>query len=264
MKKEVLTFTTEGYAKQRAAKRDGIILTLHNAFADAAGKMTGEQDFIDIATRKFEEEPDDLYGSTVSLPRIPLLRLPIEKNVSSILPSVVTIRAGQYHGSGFFVSEDGLIITNSHVVGEAKFVGIVLNNGLETRGEVLRRNDRRDVALVKVDLRVPEALAIRETDVKSLERVYAVGSPLIEDLKSTVTSGVVSAVRHDSKTGLLMIQADVPVTGGNSGGPLLDDQGNIVGLTVAGYTAGEGLNLFIPIAEALEVLKIGLVNAPSS
>jgi len=146
------------------------------------------------------------------------------------------------------------------VVGSAENVQVVFANGLEVTGKVLRRDGTNDVALVQIPLRARSVLPIREDMVGPLEEVYAVGSPMDEALQATITKGVVSAIRIDPRSGIRLIQADVPVSPGNSGGPLLDAQGNVVGLTVAVYAddRAQALNFFIPIQDALDVLGIAL------
>jgi S1-C subfamily serine protease len=84
--------------------------------------------------------------------------------------------------------------------------------------------------------------------------VFALGTPLTRALQSTLTRGIVSARR--SLGGKTYLQADVAISTGNSGGPLLDKMGNVVGISVAGFNVGENLNLFIPINEALSALNI--------
>ncbi|MDA0239663.1 MAG: trypsin-like peptidase domain-containing protein, partial [Proteobacteria bacterium] len=155
-----------------------------------------------------------------------------------------------------------LIITNEHVVGDAKKVAVILSNGLEVEANVLRRHEKRDVALLKVPLRAPSALSIRSGDVRRLEKVFALGNPLGR-LRSTVTAGVVSAKRVEEISGLDFIQSDAAISPGNSGGPLVDDFGNVVGIIVKKHTAhrAEGLGLFIPIISGLEALNIRYENA---
>ncbi|MFP6756908.1 MAG: serine protease, partial [Alphaproteobacteria bacterium] len=126
----------------------------------------------------------------------------------------------------------------------------------EVVGEVLRTDKVRDVALVKVPVRIRTALPIRKKLATRLEKVYVIGTPLKESLGSTITAGVVSALRTDLKTGQILIQSDAPITGGNSGGALLDEYGNVIGISVLSYIHGQNLNLFIPIGEALERLNI--------
>ena len=182
----------------------------------------------------------------------------VDKDIAALLPSVVTIRDAAGHGSGFFISTDGLILTNYHVVGEASEVAVILSNGLEGSGKVLRRDKARDVALIKMPVRVPNALALRMTEVTPPERVYSIGSPIREAMNSTVTAGVVSAIRKDKTTGQTYIQSDAAISGGNSGGPLVDENGNVVGISTATLAApsAQNLNFFIPIPSALAALAL--------
>jgi serine protease Do len=103
---------------------------------------------------------------------------------------------------------------------------------VELEGEVLRKNDQRDVALIKVPIRVPSVLAIREKAVSLLEKVFVIGTPIMVGLKSTITTGIVSAHRHLEPSNLDFIQSDAAASPGNSGGPLLDKGGNVIGIAV--------------------------------
>lgn len=260
LQRVILKTNTEGYFKQKKPKKNGIILIFHETFARAAENLTAETKFIDIALRKKSPEEDAVSESK---PKIFFTarkesQEPIQKDFSRLLAAVVTIRLGLGHGSGFIISSDGLILTNAHVVGDASRVSVVLNNGLEVEGKVRRRNKKRDVALIKVPLHVPSALPVRTTAVKPLEKVYVVGSPIREAFHSSVTTGIVSAVRRDIRSGLEFIQADAAISPGNSGGPLLDEYGNVIGISVIKIiTEGsESLNMFIPIKQALDALNI--------
>ena len=264
LQREVLKTTTEGYFKLIQPKREGIALTFQNAFANAAENLTSSGEFIDIALRKNTGETEEAVGTKILISNIIPKQNLAANNLGQILPAVVTIRVGFGHGSGFVIAENGLILTNAHVVKSAKSVGIILSNGVEIEGEVLRKHDRRDVALIKVPIRVPSVLAIRQDAVSPLEKIYVVGTPAKVDLKSTITTGIVSALRYDEQTGLDFIQADAAISGGNSGGPLLDEGGNVIGISVLKIItqSSEGLNLFIPIVSALEALNLAYpVNA---
>lgn len=162
-------------------------------------------------------------------------------------------------GTGFLVSTEGHLLTNQHVVGDAKYVKVRWSDGAETLGEVLRTDRVRDVALVKTDPkgRPPIVLAAGLPAVG--DPVTAIGTPLDPSLQGTVTRGVVSGLRKvDGQT---LIQSDVVVNHGNSGGPLLNDKGMVVGVTDWGVQLGEapaGLNFFIPIQDALTALNLKL------
>jgi S1-C subfamily serine protease len=182
--------------------------------------------------------------------------------IADAVGSVVTVFAGEGFGSGVLVSSDGYLLTNHHVVGEAKTVKVRWSDGLDATGEVIRSDKRRDVALVKTAPRGRIALAINRALLAPGVTVFAVGTPLDPKLQSTITKGVVSANRIVD--GFSFIQGDVPVTHGNSGGPLLDERGQVVGLTDWGVApqAGSTLNFFIPIGDALDFLA--LTPAPAA
>jgi hypothetical protein len=257
MQREVLRVVTEGYYKQVKSVRSGIVLAFQGAFAAATENLLSSPPFVEIVNGKpavvaASADPVRYFNNRELSSRS------LNRRIESVLPAVVTIRAGKGHGSGFAISEDGLILTNEHVVGTSKSVGIVLNNGVETTGAVLARSEARDVALVQISLRIPSYLPVQTERPNPLDRVYAIGTPLRENLKSTVTSGVVSVIRRDPRSGLSFIQSDVAISPGNSGGPLLDENGNAIAISVAKIvdTASEALNLFIPIDEALDALNL--------
>jgi serine protease Do len=257
--REVLVLKTKGYVRPIQGKRGSVVVAFHDAFGSAAENLLASRQFVEIVDNK----PPATNAAAVASPARyfigrELSSRALDRRVASVLPSVVTIRVGGGHGSGFVISEDGLILTNDHVVGDGKVVGVVLSNGIEITGTVLARSETRDVALVQIPLRVPSYLPVKTGRPNTLDRVYAIGTPLIEGLRSTVTTGVVSAIRVDPRTGLSHIQSDVAISSGNSGGPLLDENGNVVGIAVAGYSKArsEGLNLFIPIDEALDALNL--------
>ena len=175
--------------------------------------------------------------------------------IGDLVSSVVVVFSGDGHGSGFLASSDGFVITDRHVVGEAKFVKIRWADGIETLGEVVRSNKPRDVALVKTDSRGREPLQIRADIPQPGEEVFAIGAPLDEKFQSTVTRGIISANR--TFDGLSFIQSDVVVNPGNSGGPLVDAKGQVVGLTESGYQMGSAptnINLFTPVRDAFDFL----------
>jgi len=260
LQRTVLTFKTEGYFKQKKLKKNGVVVTFHNAFADAVERMLASQKFRNVALRREALQPKQVLDSEISIPFVKQLDVPIAENQSSILSSAVTIRPARGHGSGFLIAEDGLILTNAHVVGNAKKVSVILNNGLEVPGDVLRTDARRDVALVRVSLRAPVVLPIRTTSVNTLEKVYVIGSPIEEGNRSTVSTGIISGKKIIRK--LRFLQSDAAISPGNSGGPMLDAKGNVIGISVltSGHPRAQNLNLFIPIEDGLKALNIRIDN----
>ena len=165
--------------------------------------------------------------------------------------AVATIVTGAGSGSGFFLSAEGHVLTNHHVVGDAKFVKVRLANGREMLGEVLRSVPFRDVALVKTESVSLAPLEVSENDLKTGDEVFALGSPFGETFASTVSRGIVSSYREVEQQRWL--QSDVAVRSGASGGPLIGPDGAVVGVASRGTT---GVNLFIPIRDAMRALRL--------
>jgi S1-C subfamily serine protease len=183
-----------------------------------------------------------------------------ETLVSDSRMAVVTVFAGDSMGSGFLISRDGYLLTDEHVVGETRYVRVKFITGREVNGEVVRSDRRRDVALIKLESDVYPFLPLGESSrVQPGADVFTIGTPLEENFGQTVTKGIVSG--YGEEDGQRILRSDVSVQKGNSGGPLLDRTGVVIGLSVNAYTLGPegaavGLNGFIPIEEALSALTI--------
>lgn len=160
-------------------------------------------------------------------------------------------------GSGFVISTDGYILTNNHVIADAKDIIVTFVDGKEYKAEVIGSDERTDVALIKVDAKNLPALSIgNPADLKKGQWVMAIGSPF--GLDSTVTVGIVSAINRDTGEYLPFIQTDVAVNPGNSGGPLLNLAGEVVGVNsqIVSRSGGfMGISLAIPIDEAMGVVE---------
>ncbi|WP_028356354.1 DegQ family serine endoprotease [Bordetella petrii] len=158
-------------------------------------------------------------------------------------------------GSGFFISEDGYILTNNHVVSDAADIYVTLTDGREFKAKVVGTDERTDVALIKVDAKSMTPLSIGDPkQLKKGQWVLAIGSPF--GLDSTATAGIVSAIGRDTGEYLPFIQTDVAVNPGNSGGPLLNLNGEVVGINsqIISRSGGfMGISLAIPIDEAMRV-----------
>ncbi|MFC3676469.1 S1C family serine protease [Ferrovibrio xuzhouensis] len=245
---------------------------VQHAFADTVNRLAADPELRQLLSRRPElaAAPAAVVARHPLL-RLPLSQLPIDRQGDAIRAATVLIEVGAGgHGSGFLVSESGLLVTNAHVVGGQHFVRVRLLSGRAVVGEVLQVDEQRDVALVKLEGGGYPALPVRETPVRVAEEVYAVGAPRMKELGWTVTRGVVSSYRQAMPPEQLdYIQADVSVHGGNSGGPLLDRTGNVVGICAAGIGMGEtktnaGLNLFIPILDGLGRLGFDLGPGPAA
>jgi S1-C subfamily serine protease len=176
--------------------------------------------------------------------------------------ATVTIPVSGGHGSGFFISRSGLVITNQHVVGNVSRVSIRLSDGRNIVGRVIARNRARDVALIQTSIRNIRPIPVRSGRARIGEVVYAIGSPVRVSLQSTVSKGIVSTIRRE-RNGKIYIQSDVNIRGGSSGGPLIDRYGNAIGITVSTVVSNGlavGINMFIPIREAIAVLRANTTN----
>ncbi len=160
-------------------------------------------------------------------------------------------------GSGFIISADGLILTNAHVVRDAKEVTVKLTDRREFRAKVLGSDPKTDVAVLKIDAKNLQTVPIaKANDLKVGEWVLAIGSPFGFD--NTVTAGVVSAKGRSLPDGsnVPFIQTDVAVNPGNSGGPLFNTRGEVVGINSQIYSQNggyQGLSFAIPIDVASRI-----------
>jgi serine protease Do len=158
-------------------------------------------------------------------------------------------------GSGFIVSRDGDVLTNAHVVDGADEVFVKLADRREFRARVVGTDKRTDVAVLKIDAAgLPTLTAGDSAGTKAGEWVIAIGSPF--DLDNTVTAGIVSARARETGDFLPLIQTDVPVNPGNSGGPLINLRGEVVGINSQIYSRSGGfmgISFAIPIEDALRV-----------
>ena len=166
-------------------------------------------------------------------------------------------------GSGFILSEDGYIITNCHVISGADKITVDLFNGDSFSAQLVGADSSFDIAVLKIEASGLPAVSVGDSDkLKVGEEVAAIGNPLGE-LTFTMTNGILSALDREINTDgnpQNMIQTNAAINSGNSGGPLFDMDGNVIGVTTAKYsgstTSGttiEGLGFAIPINEALKV-----------
>lgn len=218
---------------------------------------------------------DLLKPGTTEIPEVSAPAISQEEPIVEIAekrgPSVVSIfvqtPTGQGWGSGVIFTEDGYIITNHHVVEDAQSITVYLSDGTELEAGLAGTDERTELAVVKIlqEGTYPAAPLGNSGDLKVGELVVVIGTPL--GLSSTVTSGIVSAldrtVDADGRR-FQMIQTDAAVNPGNSGGPLFDKEGNVVGIItmkeVTTYDSSgnaisvEGLGYAIPIDDAKPIV----------
>ena len=201
--------------------------------------------------------------------------------VESVQGSVVTVKVstskGTGFGSGFVYTDQGHIITNYHVIDNAKRIIVVCHDGRTHEAELIDGDELSDVAVILVkDLGVP-SLAVGDSDALRVgEDVIAIGTPVDTEYAGTVTKGIISGVKRKvrvyeqsgylSKT-MEMIQTDTVLNHGNSGGPLINMRGEVIGINTMKYyasDAGDTLYFSIPINDVVEIADDIIANGEYS
>ncbi len=168
--------------------------------------------------------------------------------------SVFVVYSGNSLGSGFAMGEN-CIITNAHVISDRGHVKITTYSGETHRAFVVLMNEKLDIALLGVEGITYEPLKIADMDQISIgDDVYAIGAP--NSLAYTLTKGVVSS-KDRYVSGLRYIQTDAAINSGNSGGPLLNEAGEVIGINSYKMSNSEGIGLAIPIDVVVAFLESG-------
>lgn len=177
--------------------------------------------------------------------------------IKKALESVVTISTGSGHGSGAIISSNGLILTCHHNIYSMNEVEVIFSNGIKAKAKVLRKAPEYDIVLLQLSEIITNPIYLsKRKQVDPGEEAWVIGTPGFTDLGQTITKGVISGNRIiDNRE---YIQTDASVSPGNSGGPLLDANGEIIGIVNAKVVAKgmEGIGFAIPISVALEKLNI--------
>ena len=192
-----------------------------------------------------------------------VVRIDVVKEINSPFSGIFGLgpssQRQQGQGSGFITRANGLIFTNEHVVREADQVAVTLPDGRTFKGKVLGGDPLTDVAVVKVVAsKLPVAALGNSDTLKPGEWAIAIGNPF--GLNNTVTAGIISAVGRTNAGGdnqrVPYIQTDAAVNPGNSGGPLINDAGQVIGInTFIRAAPGGGLSFAIPINAAKRIAR---------
>ena len=178
----------------------------------------------------------------------------------SQIPAIPDKQIQRGTGSGFIVSSDGLILTNAHVIDGADKVTVALKDGRNLEGTVMGTDPITDMAVVKIEAEDLPAVSFGSSEELQIgEWAIAIGNPL--GLDNTVTTGIISATgRSSSQVGvgdkrIDFIQTDAAINPGNSGGPLLNSQGEVIGINTAIIQNAQGLGFAIPIDTAKNIAE---------
>lgn len=237
-----------------------------NVIQDRSPTSTPAPTFTPFPTR---EPSATTAPSPTTEPKPPQIIVPEEQAfveaVESTLPAVVTVMTetplGTGSGSGFFISTDGYVVTNHHVVEDGSNFRVVYARGGETPATLVGTAPDFDLAVLQIEGSVPATIAWGDSSQLQLgSRVIAIGSAL-GSFRNTVTSGVLSGFNRELGAGQLrgLLQTDAAVNRGNSGGPLLNLSGEVIGVNTAvvrgGGSLAEGLGFAIPSNIARNVVE---------
>ncbi len=173
-------------------------------------------------------------------------------------------------GSGIIVDRRGYILTNEHVILKASKIEVILADGRKFEGKIIGSDPKSDISIVKIEVKddLPAVTMGDSSDLMIGETVIAIGNPF--GLSHTVTSGVISALNrslriNENKIYSDFIQTDASINPGNSGGPLLNINGELIGINTAIYQKAEGIGFAIPINKAKRIMddliKFGTVQS---
>ncbi|XZF15462.1 S1C family serine protease [Chitinophagaceae bacterium MMS25-I14] len=245
--------TTGGYSDAKQ-----MLEAFQMAAKDAAMGLITDEEFAQTCNKNktiSEALPGQTILPSVSKPQYADNSTMIENSIKS----VITVKTGTGHGSGFLISEDGYVLTNYHVIkSDSSRMEAIFNNGLKLPLSVVASSEAHDVALLKINGGGFAPMPLDTTDAgrKIGSEVIAIGTPESVKLGQTVTKGIISGTRQIEQDQL--IQTDVSINPGNSGGALVNKNGQAVGIVVAKIKGEgvEGLGFAIPISVALHALNI--------
>jgi S1-C subfamily serine protease len=210
------------------------------------------------------DQPEEPQPSREELDALDAYSRVVVRVAEQLQPAVVNLRVGRGRaggsGSGILFTPDGFLLTNAHVVQNFPAVRIRLNQGEEVEGRVVGRDPWTDLAIVQAQgNKLPHAALGDSGKLRVGQLVVAIGSPF--GFESTVTAGVVSALGRTLRTitGHLVdnvIQTDAALNPGNSGGPLVDSRGDVIGINTAVIAPAQGICFAIPINMARNIVPL--------
>ena len=206
--------------------------------------------------------------------------LTIQEIYQKVNPSTVTVLTGNRDGSamvgtGVIFTEDGFILTNAHVIAGGSECYVVLDTGEDYRACLLGLDEEKDLAVIKIAASGLPAAEFGDSDALTVgDPVFAIGNPLGVELRGTLTDGIVSAINRDVDVDgvtMTLIQTNAALNNGNSGGPLINRYGQVIGINVMkmgmdrwSTASVEGLGFAIPIASSAyivnDILRCGEVQ----
>ena len=224
--------------------------------------------------QQIDEQKGDVEGGGVLQPGQTLTAAQIyQQNVSSVVAITCTIRnvnngnvqEGRSAGTGFVITENGYIVTNHHVIEGATKISVTLHDGTQYAALLVGSNSTNDVAVIKVNAVGLNHVTLGSSSAMQVgDQVVAIGNALGE-LSSSLTVGYISGMDRDITTDgtvINMIQTDAAINSGNSGGPLFNAKGEVIGITTAKYSGTtssgasiEGISFAIPLDDVIDMIE---------
>ena len=207
-----------------------------------------------LATPASEDEAD----GALSLQEI------YKKCIGSVVSITASAQSGKSSGTGIVLSADGYLITNHHVIENAQVIAVQTSDDRQFQASIIGSDEASDLAVLKVESDDLQPAEFGDSGKLAVgDRVVAIGDPLGAQLRGTMTSGIVSAINRDLEVNdrtMTLIQTDAALNNGNSGGPLINCYGQVIGINtmkLRSYysTTAEGLGFAIPMAVAKPILE---------
>ena len=231
-----------------------------------------EQYYEDVESSKVEvniPRSEDRPSGSFSMQPVTDEELTLQELYEKCAPSIVSISAykgknvGFFWGSGVVIREDGLILTNTHVLEDCDRAVVTLDDGSEYESELIGADSISDIALLKIDAKGLASAEMGESNVLRVgDRVAAIGNPLGEDFRNTLTDGIISAIERGmtyNGRSMTLLQTNTAINEGNSGGALFNLYGQVIGITnmkmMSSYSSIEGIGFAIPSATVCKVVN---------
>ena len=218
-------------------------------------------------TTNNEEQESSSDCSSFVIESVAGNELSLQEIYKKVIPSVVSITAdstnGTSYGTGIIMSTDGYIITNYHVISSASSIDILLENGDLYSAKIIGSDEISDLSVLKIDAADLTPAEFGNSDsVEVGDSVVAIGDPLGVELRGTMTDGIICGISRDiivDGRNMTLIQTNAALNSGNSGGPLVNMYGQVIGINTMKYstyasTSVEGIGFAIPIASAKKVI----------
>ena len=231
-----------------------------------------EQFYEDVESSKVEvniPKVEDRPSGSFSMQPATDEELTLQELYEKCAPSIVSISAykgknvGFFWGSGVVIREDGLVLTNTHVLEDCDRAVVTLDDGSEYESELIGADSISDIALLKIDAKGLVSAEMGESNVLRVgDRVAAIGNPLGEDFRNTLTDGIISAIERGmtyNGRSMTLLQTNTAINEGNSGGALFNLYGQVIGITnmkmMSSYSSIEGIGFAIPSATVCKVVN---------